>query len=92
MVRYKQLVGIDTRLERLDKAVAEYEKRIRELTGKAQIYTANYEHKKLHDTLKAAEKLQHHNDKLFKIIDRTEKKLTDIAMKVAQQAREVDDS
>ena len=92
IVRYKQLVGIDLRLERLDKAVAENEKRIRELTGKAQIYTANYEHKKLHHTLKAAEKLQHHNDKLFKIIDRTEKKLTAIAMKVAQETREVDNA
>ena len=39
MVHYKQLVGIDLRLERLDRAVAECERRIRELTGKAQIYS-----------------------------------------------------
>ncbi len=38
---YNQMVGIDTRLERLDKAVAENEKRIRELTEKAREYTAS---------------------------------------------------
>ena len=39
--------------------------------------------------MKAAEKLQHHNNKLFKIIDRTERKLIAIAKKVAQEAKQV---
>jgi len=86
---YNQLIGIDTRLERLDKSVAENEKRIRDLTGQAQKYTTEYDNKKLVDCLKAAEKLQHHNSRLFKIIDRTEKKLTAIAEKIARQAKQV---
>ena len=88
-VCYNQLIGTDTRLERLDKAVAENERRIRDLTGQAQKYTANYDYRKLTDTIKAAEKLQHHNSKLFKIIDRTEGKLSAIAKKIAKEIREV---
>ena len=38
------MVGIDTRLERLNNAVAENEKRIRLLTEKARAQTANHEH------------------------------------------------
>jgi len=87
--RYNQLIGIDTRLERLDKAVAENEHRIRELTSQAQQYTARYDYQRLTDCLKAAEKLQRHNSKLFKIIDRTERKLTAIAKKIARETREV---
>jgi len=87
--RYNQLIGIDTRLERLDKAVAENERRIRELTGQAQQYTASYDYQKLTDCLKAAEKLQGHNSRLFKIIKRTEDKLTAIAKKIAKETKEV---
>ena len=53
--RYNQMVGIDARLERLDKAVAENEKRIRELTSQAQEYTVRNDYPRLLDTLKAAE-------------------------------------
>jgi hypothetical protein len=88
--RYKQTIGIDTRLGRLDEAVAENEHRICELTKMAQHYTASHDHKKLNDCLKAAEKLQHHNGRLFKIIERTEAKLSAIAGKVARQTVEVD--
>jgi len=87
--RYNQLIGIDTRLERLDKVVAENEHRIRELTSQAQQYTARYDYQKLTDSLKAAEKLQHHNSKLFKIIERTEGKLATIAKKIAKETKEV---
>ena len=87
--RYNQLVGIDTRLERLDRAVVENERRIRELTNQAQQYTARYNYQKLTATLKAAEKLQGHNSRLFKIIERTEGKLTAIAKKIAKETGEV---
>jgi len=87
--RYNQLIGIDTRLERLDKAVAENEHRIRELTAQAQQYTASYDYQKLTACLKAAEKLQGHNSRLFKIIKRTENKLSSIAKKVAQETKQV---
>jgi hypothetical protein len=86
---YNQIVGIDTRLERLDSAVAENERRIRELTNQAQTYTANYDFRKLADALKAAQELQQHNSKLFKIIDRTENKLSAIVKKVTQEAKQV---
>jgi hypothetical protein len=87
--QYSQIIGIDTRLERLDKAVAEAERRIHELTARAQQYAAKYDQQRLHDTLKAAERLQQHNTHLFKTIEHTEKKLTVVIKKVADQARKV---
>ena len=90
--RYNQMVGVDARLERLDKAVAENEKRIRELTAKAQEYTAKYDYQQLCHTLKAAQKLQHHNSKLFRIIQRTEHNLSAIAKAVAKEVKEVEES
>jgi len=86
------MVGIETRLERLDHAVAENEKRIRELTAKAREYTAKYDHQQLCHTLKAAEKLQHHKPKLFKVIERTEHKLSAIAKEVAKELKQVEKS
>ena len=86
---YNQLIGIDTRLERLDKTVAENEKRIKDLTQQAQQYTARHDNQKLVTCLKVAEKLQKHNSHLFKIIDRTENKLTAIAKKIAAEAKQV---
>ena len=88
--KYNQMVGIETRLERLDRSVAENEKRIRDLTEKARDYTARYNHRGLVEALKAAEKLQHHNSKLFKIIDRTEKKLSAIAKQTAREVKQVE--
>lgn len=87
--RYNQLVGIDTRLERLDSAVAGNERRIRELTSQAQQYTANYDFRKLTDCLKAAENLQKHNSQLFKLIGQTENKLSAIARKIASEVKQV---
>ena len=87
--RYNQLIGIDTRLERLDSSVAQNEKRIRDLTQRAQQYTVQYDHPKLVDCLKAAEKLQHHNTRLFAIIDRTEGKLVNVAKTIAAKAKQV---
>jgi chromosome segregation ATPase len=84
---FSKLVGIDTRLQRLDRSVAENEKRIRDLTQKASQYSADYDHKKLVDCLKQAEKLQKHNSQIFKIIERTENKLTAIAKKIASEAK-----
>jgi len=83
--QYNKMVGSDSRLERLDKSVAENERRIKELTRKAQDYTARHEHKKLGETLKAAERLQKHNSHLFKIIERTENKLTTLAKNIAKE-------
>jgi len=86
--RYNQLIGIDKRLEMLDRATAANEKRIRHLTQEAQKCAEAHDYRKLAEVLKAAEKLQRHNSKLFAIIDRTEAKLTAIAERVAKEAQE----
>lgn len=86
---YNQIIGMDTRLERLDNTVAENEKRIRQLTQEAQQHSANYDYQKLVNCLKQAEKLQHHNSKLIKIINRTEARLSGIAKEVTRQAKQV---
>jgi hypothetical protein len=82
---YKEL-HLDVRLERLDQAVAANEKTIRELTQRAQAYAASHDYRRLHDALKAAQRLQEHNSKLFKAIDRTERNLGDLAAQIAQKA------
>lgn len=87
---YNQMVGIDDHLERLDRSVAENEKRIRELTQKAQEYTANFDYKSLVQSLKDAEKLQHYNSKLIKIIEQTEKKLSAIAKRIASEVKQIE--
>ena len=87
--RYNEIVGIDGRLQRLDRAVAENERRIYQLTREAQKYTTQSNPKKLQEAIRAAERLQHHNSRLFKIIVRTEDKLTRLAMQVADKTREV---
>lgn len=68
--------------------VAENELRIRELTRRAQGYAGGYDYKRLAECLKAAEKLQQHNSRLLKIIERTENKLSAVARKVAEQGKE----
>jgi len=87
---YNQMVGIDTRLERLDRAVAENERRIRQLTAKAQDYTAQYDYRGLVEALKDAEKLQHHNSVLIRIIERTESKLSAIAKRIASEVKQIE--
>jgi hypothetical protein len=86
--RYEEL-KLDTRLERLDAAVAENERRIRDLTRQAEEAVARYDYRKLAELLEAAENLQAHNAKLFKIIDRTEEKLAHVATTVAKDALQV---
>jgi len=76
-------------INRLDRAVAENERRIYQLTRQAQKYTAGTDPQKLYDAIRAAEKLQRHNNRLFKIITRTEDKLSWIARQVADKTREV---
>jgi len=87
--RYNQLIGIDTRLERLDNAVAANESKIAQLTQEAQRCTERHEHRKLAELLKAGQKLQKHNTRLFKIIDHTEAQLTAVAKAVAKETNEV---
>lgn len=88
--RYRQMIGIDQRLERLDRAVAATENRIRELMKRAQIRLRRYDHRGLYHTLKEAEKLQKHNTRLFALINRTQGKLVGVAERTAQQATKLE--
>ena len=81
--QYREM-GLELRLERLDRAAAEAEKRIRDLTQEAERCAASYDFRRLHDALKAAEKLQRQNTNLFQIIERTEKNLDAAARKAAR--------
>lgn len=85
---YREL-GFDLRLERLDKAIALNEQRIRRLTQEAQGYLAANNYRALHGTFEAVAKLQKHNSRLFRLIDRTEARLASTAKKVARQHTEV---
>ncbi len=84
---YKQF-NLDRRLERLDKAVAENERRIRELTRRAQQYMEAHDYRRLAGVLDDAARLQKHNTKLFNLIDRTEEKLLSIAKQALRKHQE----
>ncbi|MBN1489898.1 MAG: hypothetical protein JXA69_08275 [Phycisphaerae bacterium] len=88
IARYAEL-ELDQRLERLDKSVAENELRMRNLTRQAQADLQANNHQALSDVLGKANKLQHHNEKLFKLIDRTEKNLMAMAHEAAKHAQQV---
>jgi hypothetical protein len=85
---YKEL-RFDVRLERLDGAVAVCERRIRDLTQQAQVHLAAHDYRALHDDLEAATKLQKHNSRLFKIINRTEARLATAAKQIARKSAAV---
>jgi len=86
--RFKEL-KLDLRLERLDRACAEAERRIHHVTVEAAEALKRHDYRRVTSLLEAAQKLQAHNAKLFKIIDRTEKKLLAVAQHVTQQTPEV---
>jgi hypothetical protein len=88
--RYKEL-KLDLRMDRLDKAAAENERKIRDLTQQAKQATERYEYPRLLELLQAAEKLQKHNSRLFKIMERTDRELTQIAKTAASRAQGVNE-
>lgn len=83
--RYKEL-NLDVRLERLDRAVAENERRVRELTRHAQLCLQDHEYRKLTDVLAAAAKLQKHNARLLRLIKSTEQRLLRTAKAAGKNA------
>jgi hypothetical protein len=86
---YQAIVGIDERIERLDNAVAENERRIRDVTSQAREALARYDYARLRDLLDTADKLQRHNQKLLRNIEHTEKKLTCLVETVAKRAAQM---
>ena len=85
--RYEKVVGTDQRLDELDRAVAEKEQRVRDLTAGAREALARYDYAKLYDLMDQAEKLQRQNDKLLKIIEGTERKLVALVKDAAAHAQ-----
>ena len=88
--RYNQLIDIDKRLERLESVVSENENRVRLLTKEAKTCVENYQYRRFDEIIKQAEKLQSHNSKIVKLIERTERKLSRLAQTIAKQAKGVD--
>ena len=86
---YQAIVGIDERIERLDNAVAENERRIRDVTSQAREALARYDYARLQDLLDTADKQQRHNQKLLRNIEHTEKKLTRLVETVARRAAQM---
>jgi hypothetical protein len=82
--RYAEL-QLDQRLERLDRAVAEVERRIRGLTAEAEVCAAQHDYPRVQGLLDDAAKLQDHNAKLLQIIERTEARLLKVARELAAQ-------
>lgn len=83
---------LDVRLERLDRAVAELEKRVRDLTAEAERATANQEYRKVPGLLDEAARLQAHNAKLLTLIERSEQRLLATARQVVEHTGEVSDA
>jgi hypothetical protein len=82
--RYAEL-DLDQRLERLDRAVAACERRIRDLTARAAACVANHDYPPVQGLLDEAAKLQEHNARLIKLIERSEQHLLTIARQLIQQ-------
>ena len=80
---------IDVRLERLDRAAVAAERRIKGLMQNAKERVARGEHRKVVQLLEEASRLQEHNAKLFKAIERTYAQLTGAAQRAIKMHGEV---
>ena len=89
---YKKIVGIEDRLNRLDNAVAEAERRVRDATAGAREALLHHDQDRLSTLLREAEKLQKHATRLMAQIERTEKKLIQVIDHVAKSMSEAADA
>ncbi|MFW6061168.1 MAG: hypothetical protein ACOC93_00010 [Planctomycetota bacterium] len=78
---YAREVQLGRRLERLDRAVAETERRIRDLTRRAGVAMARHRHREVVSLVEEARKLQSHITQLLRRIARTEQNLLGEAAK-----------
>jgi hypothetical protein len=84
--QYREL-GLERRLERLDRTAAAIEKTLCDITKDAEQAARAYDFRTLHDLLKDAEKLQRQATNSFQTIERTERRLIAAARRAAQHAR-----
>lgn len=89
--RYREL-EFDVRLERLDTTVAETERRVRDLTREARARLEAHDFRNVPDILEAATKLQGHNARLIRLIERSESRLLRAIRQVARLKYEVSDA
>ena len=89
--RYQEL-KLDVRLERLDRAVAENERRVRKLTQQAQAWLEAGDYQQLSTVLDQATALQRHNVKLLRLIQRTERRVLTTARQIAEEMQQVSDA
>ncbi len=83
--RFKEL-QFDTRLERLDRAAAENERRVQALTRQAQAWLQSHDYRRVSTVLDEAATLQHHNARLLQAVERTEARLLSAAQQAAKTA------
>ena len=75
LARHYVELRFDVRLERLDRAVAENERRIRDLVRQAEQWLEHHEYRRLSGVLDEAARLQRHNAHLLDIIERSQERL-----------------
>jgi hypothetical protein len=88
--RYEEL-RLDQRIERLDIAVAKVERRVRSLTIEAEECMRSHNYRQVPDLLERAAELQDHNVRLIAIIERSERRLLQVAKDAAHEMNEVKD-
>ena len=85
---YGKIVGIETRIDRLDAAVAEVERRVRQLTATAEATLRQHRPEEAEHLLAEAEKTQRHATRLLKRIEHTEQKLMHVVDRIARKIKE----
>ncbi len=85
---YGKIVGIETRIDRLDAAVADLERRVRQLTAAAEASMRQQQPEQAEHLLSEAEKTQRHATRLLKRIEHTEQKLMHVVDRIAKKMKE----
>lgn len=86
--RYQEL-QLDVRMERLDRAAAAIEQRVRELTLAAQRSLTDGKREQAEEMIQRAVKLQRQASRLLKLIERTEHRIQTLAREIVEKHAEV---
>ena len=85
---YGKIVGIETRIDRLDAAAAEVERQVRRLTTAAEAALGQHQPEQAERMLAEAEKTQGHATRLLRRIEHTEQKLMRVVDRIAKKMKE----
>lgn len=89
LARRHEELKFNVRIDRLDRAVADNERRIRELIRQAEEWLENHEYRRLSRVLDEAVRLQRQNAQLLQVIERSQQRLLAGAQKLAEKSAEV---